>query len=51
MNQIPESVVPPEKSYYQRHIFFCLNERKNGEACCASHNAQAAFDYVLQVWV
>jgi (2Fe-2S) ferredoxin len=31
-------------SYYQRHIFFCLNERKNGEACCATHNAQAAFD-------
>ena len=31
-------------SYYQRHIFFCLNERSNGEACCAMHNAQAAFD-------
>ena len=31
-------------SYYQRHIFFCLNERSNGEACCATHNAQAAFD-------
>ena len=32
------------KSYYARHIFFCLNERRNGEACCATHNAQAAFD-------
>ncbi|MEY5098963.1 MAG: hypothetical protein RJA36_1682 [Pseudomonadota bacterium] len=31
-------------SYYQRHIFFCLNQRANGEACCADHNAQAAFD-------
>jgi len=31
-------------SYYQRHIFFCLNERQGGEACCAQHNAQAAFD-------
>ncbi len=31
-------------SYYQRHIFFCLNERKSGEACCAQHSAQAAFD-------
>ena len=31
-------------SYYQRHIFFCLNERPNGEACCAQHDAQAAFD-------
>ena len=31
-------------SYYERHIFFCLNERKNGEACCAQHRAQEAFD-------
>jgi (2Fe-2S) ferredoxin len=31
-------------SYYERHIFFCLNERKNDEECCAKHNAQAAFD-------
>ena len=32
-------------SYYQRHIFFCLNERKNGEDCCAQHNAQEAFEH------
>ena len=32
-------------SYYQRHIFFCLNERKNGEACCAQHNARQAYDH------
>jgi (2Fe-2S) ferredoxin len=31
-------------SYYQRHIFFCLNKRDNGEACCADHDAQAGFD-------
>jgi (2Fe-2S) ferredoxin len=31
-------------SYYQHHIFFCLNQRTNGEACCAQHDAQAAFD-------
>ena len=30
--------------YFKRHIFFCLNERKNNEACCSQHNAQAAFD-------
>ena len=33
-----------QPSYYERHIFFCLNERKNGEACCAQHKAQAGFD-------
>jgi (2Fe-2S) ferredoxin len=32
-------------SYYERHIFFCLNQRSNGEACCADHGAQAAFDH------
>lgn len=31
-------------SYYQRHIFFCLNQRDNGEACCSNHQAQAAFE-------
>jgi (2Fe-2S) ferredoxin len=32
-------------SYYKRHLFFCLNQRGNGEACCADHDAQAAFDH------
>ena len=32
-------------SYYRYHIFFCLNARDNGEACCAQHDAQAAFDH------
>jgi (2Fe-2S) ferredoxin len=32
-------------SYYKHHIFFCLNERKSGEAACAQHDAQAAFDH------
>jgi (2Fe-2S) ferredoxin len=32
-------------SYYKHHIFFCLNQRAAGEACCADHHAQAAFDH------
>lgn len=36
---------PAPASYYQRHIFFCLNQRANGEACCADQGAQAAFDH------
>ena len=31
-------------SYYERHIFFCLNQRKPGEDCCADHRAQAGYD-------
>lgn len=38
----------PQSSYYERHIFFCLNERTNGEACCAQFQAQAAFDRCKQ---
>lgn len=37
-----------QPSYYEHHVFFCLNERKNGEACCAQHDAQAAFDHCKQ---
>ena len=32
-------------SYYKHHVFFCLNQRKQGEACGADHDAQAAFDH------
>jgi (2Fe-2S) ferredoxin len=40
-----DSIATASASYYQRHIFFCLNERKNGEGCCAQHQAQQAFDH------
>lgn len=29
-------------SYYERHIFFCLNKR-DGEVACADHDAEAGF--------
>ena len=35
---------PGTATYYERHIFFCLNERKHGEDSCALHGAQAGFD-------
>jgi (2Fe-2S) ferredoxin len=34
----------PTESYYERHIFFCLNQRSGGEDSCANHQAQAGFD-------
>ena len=36
---------PTHSPYFKRHIFFCLNERKNNEACCAQQGAQDAFDH------
>ena len=35
-------------SYFQRHVFFCTNQRGEGEACCANHDAQAMRDYAKQ---
>jgi (2Fe-2S) ferredoxin len=32
-------------SYYEHHIFFCLNQRVNGEACCADQSAKEGFDH------
>ena len=26
-------------SYYQRHVFFCTNQREGGENCCNNHCA------------
>ena len=38
------------KSYYQRHIFFCTDQRTNGTASCADGIANQAFDHCkLQV--
>jgi (2Fe-2S) ferredoxin len=33
-------------NYFDKHVFFCTNQRENGEACCGNHNAQKARDYV-----
>jgi len=38
-----------EKPHYERHILFCLNERKSGEDCCSKHEAQAGFDRCKQL--
>ena len=39
----PSDATRPD-SYYERHIFFCLNQR-TGESCCADQGAQQAFDH------
>ena len=32
-------------AYYLRHVFFCCNQRDNGEACCNNHGSQKMRDY------
>jgi (2Fe-2S) ferredoxin len=33
-------------SYFDKHVFFCTNQREDGSACCNDHDAQNARDYV-----
>lgn len=33
-------------SYYQRHVFFCINQREGGETCCANCGSPEMRDYV-----
>jgi (2Fe-2S) ferredoxin len=32
-------------NYYERHVFFCCNQRPQGEACCNNHGARQLRDY------
>ena len=33
-------------SHFDKHVFFCTNQRENGKACCGNHNATNARNYV-----
>lgn len=35
-------------SHYQRHVFFCCNQRTDGSACCQNHGASRVRDYCKQ---
>lgn len=32
-------------SFYRYHVFFCCNQRDNGEACCQDHGASEVCAY------
>src|SRR6267378_2747559 len=32
-------------SYYERHVFFCCNQRQNGETCCNDKGSSGMRDY------
>ncbi len=33
-------------SHYDKHVFFCTNQRQDGSDCCNRYDAQMARDYV-----
>lgn len=32
-------------SYFEKHVFFCINQRDNCEACCEDHHASDVHAY------
>jgi (2Fe-2S) ferredoxin len=34
--------------YYQKHIFFCTNQRDNGKTCCQDFHASEMREYAQQ---
>lgn len=34
--------------YYRYHVFFCVNKREDGRACCAARGSQALRDYAKE---
>ncbi|MDP8567944.1 (2Fe-2S) ferredoxin domain-containing protein [Methylophilus aquaticus] len=34
------------QTHFEHHVFFCLNQRENGDDCCMQKGAEAAFDYM-----
>ncbi|HEX4880304.1 MAG TPA: (2Fe-2S) ferredoxin domain-containing protein [Limnobacter sp.] len=35
-------------SYFDKHVFFCTNQRPNNESCCANCNASDVHAYAKQ---
>ena len=35
-------------SHFDKHVFFCLNHREDGRACCADHGAEALQTHAKQ---
>jgi (2Fe-2S) ferredoxin len=34
--------------YYKHHVFFCINQREDGEACCANKGSVAMREHAKQ---
>ncbi len=34
--------------YYRHHVFFCINRREDGSACCANRGSQEMRDYAKE---
>jgi (2Fe-2S) ferredoxin len=35
-------------TFFKQHLFFCVNQRANGETCCNQHDAEGVRGYAKQ---
>ncbi|WGG50760.1 (2Fe-2S) ferredoxin domain-containing protein [Rugamonas sp. DEMB1] len=44
MSTTPDTAAEPgaDTPYFQRHVFFCMNQRDDGRNCCGEHGAEVA---------
>lgn len=35
-------------SFFKHHVFFCTNQRPNGDPCCNDHGAEALWAYAKE---
>lgn len=36
------------ENFYQKHVFFCVNQKESGKKCCQNANARDYFEYAKQ---
>jgi (2Fe-2S) ferredoxin len=41
----PDLISMSDTSFYQHHVFFCINARDDGRACCADRGAKEAQEH------
>lgn len=34
------------ENFYQKHVFFCVNQKEAGKKCCQNANARLFFEYM-----
>lgn len=39
------TLIMSDTPYFQKHVFFCMNQRDDGRPCCSDRGAQAAQEH------
>ena len=45
LSSATKPIAMPDTPYYQKHVFFCTNQREDGRPCCAERAAVAVQEH------